>query len=243
MNFSILVPTRSRPDMLKKLIESIIERTHDLSGVEFLFRVDDDDVSSDYQLIIPDAIKNRCNFRLLVDKRTHSLSRDYYNVMALQAEGDFIWALNDDCVLFGPHDWDKMILKEASKLRGKIAYINIGVSGHTDTYSPFPMLSAETILTLGYFHHPKLNNWGQDEVAWNIFASLKAWHGHDRMIDLREKMTIIHLNQCGDIGDENQQHMRDSMHLDGGINAGAFNTFGYYNEPIAQLKEAIENGL
>lgn len=243
MRFSLLIPTRGRRKMLVDFLDSIYESTDYPEGVEVLLKVDDDEVSTNYEF--SEEFKKRLNIKIFVETRSPRLANDYYNYMAARAQGDYIWPLNDDCLMIKPalYGWDTIILDKMANLglQGKIAYLNMGVTGHTDLFSPFPMVSKEVIKCLGYLHSPLINTWDSDVILWNIFNGLKNIYGIDRIIDFRRDIAIRHHNSAGDIGDATQDWMRQNHNKHGGMTAGAFKDHGHYIEPVEKLKEAIDH--
>lgn len=242
MKFSILIPSRGRPSLLMNFIKSVVEGSDNLLDVEFLIKVDDDDISSGYPQLLADNFRG-LNYRLFVEGRSSNLSQDYYNYLAKQAKGQYLWAVNDDCILNIPH-WDTILsnLIKKNNTDGKIYYFNISVAGHgANEFSPFPMVSKEFVETLGYFHHELIRTWDADVIMWNCFNTLRNVYGIDRIV-MASEVNVLHLNSCGDIGDETQQGMRDGHMKDGGFNAGVFNDQGLYFIVAEKLRTAIANG-
>jgi hypothetical protein len=242
MNFSILIPSRGRTQMLLSLMSSIIAKTKDLSQVEFLIKIDDDDVGSGYHSELQNFFGPEVNYRIFVEARSGNICQDYYNYLAKEAIGKIVWAMNDDCIFLGPVYWDEFVLNAVKErgLEGKISYINVGVSGHGDGFSPFPMLSRQAIEALGYFHHPLIKTWDGDVILWNIFNGLKNNEEIDRMVDVREHMTVRHFNGNGQNHDATREHMRVN-HMTNGMNAAYFNTCGHYVPEVAKLANAVRN--
>jgi hypothetical protein len=228
--------------MLIDLIDSIVSKAKDIQNVEFLIKIDDDDVDSGYVHLLEKSFGKSINYKIFVETRTDNLSQDYYNYLAKKAEGDLIWALNDDCKLHGSEGWDKIIVDSIYKrnLNHRIAYINTGVSGHTDIFAPFPILSREAINALGYFHHHLIKTWDGDVVLWNTFNGLKNVYGIDRMIDLRSKITMVHFNGNGQMHDSTREGMRLGHQTNGGLNAADFNGHGLYPQAVDKLKAGID---
>ena len=238
--FSLLIPSRERPGMLRNLLEGLKKTTKNPNQVEILVKIDKDDPKiEEYKKIVEE---NYGIQRILfIEERQPNLCDEYYNFMAKMASGDYLWALNDDIEVISTDFWDEYIenLIEKHEIKGKIAYFNIGVRGHNQfLFSPFPMLSRETVEAFGYFHNPMMINWDGDVVLWNLFNYLKDIYGHDRIYDA-EKIFLHHLNFDGNANDECRRYMEENRPKDG-FDAGAFKTFGYYEKESLKLKEAIE---
>jgi hypothetical protein len=228
--------------MLIDLMNSIYEKAEFKNDIEFLIKIDDDDVTSDYHVLLADNFRGKVKYEVFVETRSHHICNDYYNYLANKANGEFIWPLNDDCILVGPDGWDHEVIHQVhgAGLSRKISYTYVGVVGHGETYSPFPIVSRETVQALGWLHDPKITTWKSDEILGNIFQGLRNIHGIDRVINLKDRVTIDHFNWCGSIGDETQEHMKEGF--DKGLDAGGYKDGGHYDEPIEKLKYAIDSG-
>lgn len=225
-------------------MSSIVAKTKDLSQIEFLIKIDDDDVGSGYHSELQNFFGPEVNYRIFVEARSGNICQDYYNYLAKQANGKFLWALNDDCIFMGPAFWDELVLNAVAErnLQDKISYINVGVTGHTDEFSPFPMLSREAYEALGYFHHHLIRTWDGDVILWNIFNGVRNNEQIDRLVDLRSKMTVRHFNGNGENHDATREHMKINHAVEGGHTAGSFNTGGHYIPELIKLANAIRNG-
>lgn len=96
--FSILCPSRKRPESLRRLIDSIISTTHSLDSIELLVYVDEDDF-----LTQPGNFANHSFVNFFRGPRLWmSLAQ---NVLFAQSSGSIIMACADDFV-FKSHDWD-----------------------------------------------------------------------------------------------------------------------------------------
>lgn len=239
MKFSLLIPSRERPEMLENLLKGLKKTTKNIDQVEILVKIDVDEPKLfEYQNIINNYGKN---IILFICERKPNLSEEYYNFMAKRASGDYIWALNDDIEVISEDFWDEYIenIVEKNQLEGKIAYFNIGVRGHNQVlFSPFPMVSRETVDAFGYLHNPLMVNWDADVVLWNLFNCLRDKYGHDRIYDA-QKVFLHHLNWDGSMNDECRKYMEANRPKDG-FDAGAFKTYGHYEIESLKLKEAIE---
>jgi len=97
---SLLLPTRGRPHLLKRLFKSIIDTTQDLSNVEIIMCIDDDDPQS-HNIDEPGL-----NIVKLIGPRS---SMGDYNTRCLnRSTGDIIILLNDDLTMETP-GWDRIV--------------------------------------------------------------------------------------------------------------------------------------
>ena len=97
---SLLLPTRGRPFLLKRLFQSFVQHSADLRNLEIILCLDDDDPESHK---IEDS---RLNIVKIIG--AHSTMGDY-NTKCLEASsGDLIMLMNDDLVVMTPK-WDRII--------------------------------------------------------------------------------------------------------------------------------------
>jgi hypothetical protein len=178
-NVSILIPSRDRPQLLKRLLESIEAKTFDLAGIEILLTVDEDDPQLQKYGKIADGVKF-CDFSINVVERDPCFPA-YYNGMAEIANGNMLWVLNDDC-LIQTAGWDARVTYRAQEFKDNhkhnIWYGDIGDTtrnyNNNGQYSCFPMMSREAFHTLGYFFNPKIIAWGTDKYLKHVFTQAKA---------------------------------------------------------------------
>lgn len=240
MKFSLLIPSRGRPSLLRDFMRSVASTADKLSDVEFLIKIDEDD-DSEYDKMLNENFKT-INYRLFVEKRSYNLSDDYYNYLAKRSSGDYLWILNDDCILGTPH-WDTSILEldKKNQINGRIFYLGVAVSGTSiEQFSPFAMITRTTFEVLGYVQHPMVRNWDGDVVLWNIFKKLEDFN-IVRIVKASE-VGIFHINGYGDIGDSTHNEMKQSHMRDGGYNGSLFSSSGLYDIECKKMRMAIDCG-
>lgn len=110
---SLLLPTRGRPDSLRRLVNSVLETADNPNEVELVVFVDRDDESYDRQNY-PD------NVRLLYAKRT-TLSV-YWNMAYERAQGPIYMHCGDDLV-FKTEGWDTKVKQAFEKYPDKIVFV------------------------------------------------------------------------------------------------------------------------
>ena len=119
---SLLIPTRNRPDNLKRLVNSLINTTEDINNIELCFYVDSDDVVSvDVITDIAEKIKCQClqgdaapNVRV-----SHAITQ---NSLQKIATGP-IFMFSADDIVFHTRGWDKMVINQFDKFEDKIALV------------------------------------------------------------------------------------------------------------------------
>lgn len=202
MIFSILLPTRLRPQRLNYFIQSIIETTYNINNIEICLIIDEDDnnvpIINQISKRKKDIIyKNDNLIKIFKRNRGNSLVLDYYNWGAINCcEGEFIIVCNDDC-LFEINDWDKFsIIKIEEFLKNKKDRIFLGVpndgeslnyrSGFSYPISNFPIISQEGIKHFGYFFNPEFKDAGAEPDI------IKKYWELDSVLNLREEIMIKH---------------------------------------------------
>jgi hypothetical protein len=133
---SVLIPSRSRIDRLRKTLRSIHETSH-ASDVEILVRFDDDDHAS---LDVIGDLTREHGIRVLTGpRRLGYLSLgEFYAELAAVATGTWIWIMNDDAYVTGPptgseSSWDVDL--QAIQTTGEIVQPECYQLGHSKYWS------------------------------------------------------------------------------------------------------------
>lgn len=174
MKFSIILPTRERPELLKRLLDSICVTSQDCSELEVLLAVDSDDSitweflnSNNYHFVKPFEVQRSLNF-----------SQDYYSFLGKQAKGRWVIVCNDDAVFETPQ-WD-VLAYEVLKDKPSIVYgwseDGIGefrAKGH-GVYCCFPLFGRGGIEALGCVFPSRIPTWGADIWARMIYDHVQS---------------------------------------------------------------------
>jgi glycosyltransferase involved in cell wall biosynthesis len=97
---SLLLPTRGRPHLIRRLFDSLAMCTDGLDDLEVILYLDDDDETSQ------EISDNRFSLTKIIGPR---LSMGAYNTICLgRASGDLIMLMNDDVVVRTPA-WDRTV--------------------------------------------------------------------------------------------------------------------------------------
>jgi len=187
MNFSIVLASRERTELLYNLIKSVQETTDDLNNVELLVAIDDDDVVSQN---FKEKIKEYSFVRIYSRPRTTMLNRDYLNWLHVHfATGKYSIICNDD-TLFKTPKWDQIAFEKLEKyLSDKPDGIVYGFISDTLliragglNYSCFPLISRKGADALGFAIPPQFAAWSADIELFKIYSAI------DRVCDLSEIM-------------------------------------------------------
>jgi len=196
MKFSLLLPTRKRPQQLRKLIESILLTTHNIKDIEIHLAIDDDDIQiQDTAVVLKDQYK-LCNLLIHMRPRGNSIVTHYYNWLALHfCQGKYLMVLNDD-TLFRSQDWDKNVYNRLEEyLKDKPDGLVLGISEDLDSdrevhndylVCGFPVISKESVETLGFLLDPSFMMATSDDDICKLYATI------DRVVDLRDILVIQH---------------------------------------------------
>jgi hypothetical protein len=149
---SVLVPTRKRPALLRKMLKSFNETVLVPESAELVFRVDDDDPET-LQLLQDET---PWNVVLGPRHRGYGSLPSFFNEMAAVAKGELLMCGNDDMTFRTP-DWPMRLLYEASKYPDGIFVL--GVETYNPTHFPFAVVSKYATQCMGHFWNERLY-WG-----------------------------------------------------------------------------------
>lgn len=143
---SILVPTRNRPEALKRSYDSLRSRTTE--DFEFLLAVDEDDTTdySDYDDV------------WVMPRHGYTKLHLYYNELAEHATGDWLFLWNDDC-LMQTDDWTAVIEAFEPKL------VLNPASNHGSTLCCFPIVPKRFVDLIGHFSLNCSNDTWWEEIG------------------------------------------------------------------------------
>lgn len=148
VKISILTPTRNRPQLVRRMIESFKENTVDLTSVELLFFVDSDDPQVEtIEKIFNDGYTQGF-VRYIIDE---PCSRGKaWNRLAEIAYGDNLYMGNDDLVC-KTKGWEESFLRWTLTFNDALylLWADDGINGRK--HAAFPMVSRKWYETLGYF--------------------------------------------------------------------------------------------
>lgn len=159
-NISILVPTRSRPEKMLRLVQNVAG----YRNIEVVIGVDEDDPTPFTAEMIPEG----ANAKIVLRPRHETLGA-VFNTLASNSRGQWLMAMGDDYVIDTP-DWPQIVLN-----CGKQLPRNAGVMYCRDPLHPgFPTIfciSRDQYAKLGYFVPPFFPYWFID-TWWDELAEL-----------------------------------------------------------------------
>jgi hypothetical protein len=161
---SVILPSRQRFDALVSTINSFLSLSNDPSQVEFLVKLDSDDIETIAKVHqLPGKTKTLISERL---RGYHDLHL-FVNDLCKLAVGDWVLLFNDDARMT-TRNWD-VALQEVDPFvcnpefagSDSVCLLNPG-SPESDKTDVFPMVRRTSIKTLGHFSlHPHNDTWVQ----------------------------------------------------------------------------------
>jgi ABC-type polysaccharide/polyol phosphate transport system ATPase subunit/glycosyltransferase involved in cell wall biosynthesis len=187
---SLLLPTRGRPELLRRFLESVLARSERPELVEVVVYADVDDPSSHgFQV-------EGLEVRTIVGPRA---SMGDYNTACLEgSRGDIVVLANDDVVI-QTRGWDRKLREMHAAMQDRVylAYPNDLFKGRG--LSAFPILSRTTCRLLGEPFPHAYRGAFIDYHLLDIFKRLER-HGHFRLIYL-EDVVFEHMHYRTGKGD------------------------------------------
>lgn len=179
---SLILPTRHRPELVKRLFNSIIKSSSQPNFIEVILYVDEDDINS-HQL---DSTELKI-IRIIGPSR----SMGSYNHLCLEkSKGDIIILINDDMVMQTP-GWDEKIRAMDASIPDQI-YLAYPNDLFKKARCSFPVLSRKTCDLLVEPYPLMYKGAFIDTHLFDLFKRLQH-AGHDR-IRYMEDVVFEHLH-------------------------------------------------
>jgi len=175
--FSILTPTRGRPENAIRFANSVNKTAKDKSSFEQLFYVDNDDPRiDDYRRLFP---SNHNQVKVIYGEPM-SVSKSW-NILAEKCVGDVLIMGNDDLV-YRTDGWDEILDTERRKYQDCIyvMWFNDGINGAR--HCAFPIVSRKWYETLGYFAPGIFEFLYNDTWVFDIGKRINRCHYIDRVL-------------------------------------------------------------
>lgn len=159
MRFSLLIPTRGRPDGLTKCVESALDTADDPAQVDiWCYRDDDDESYNDLDLPVAWVTGPRI-----------TLSRTW-NVLDAASGGDIVCHCGDD-IIFQSNGWDSAVRGAFSQYADRIAFV-YGRDGAQDAeLGTHGFVSRQWIDAVGYFCPPLFSH-DYNDTWLNVVAEV-----------------------------------------------------------------------
>ena len=182
-NISLILPFRERIILLEEMIRSCLLTAEDISLVEMLIVIDDDEpCKREFYKIVSRMNERGLDISTYEVPRSEHFTKDYLNPLARKARGRWIIPINDDCD-FPTQNWDTLIHKAmhdgARVVRDDIILgltkDQIERRGENVKYphfSCFPVVSKQMVDVLGFMWDERCYVWGPDHVIADVFRKL-----------------------------------------------------------------------
>jgi len=144
-DFSICVPTRNRPNSIKRLVKSIIDTTANLDRIEILFRIDEDDVLSPEAI---DSLSNQVTIKTFVGPK--KCLSDLWDDMWPHVSSPRLHMMGDD-VIYRTYGWDNAILAIMPNPTEYPLFVYGNDLNQGKNIATLPIVSAKWAEILGYF--------------------------------------------------------------------------------------------
>jgi len=172
--YSFLLPTRERPDLLRRFLESVRENTDRPDELEIIIAADDDDEAS-----------QNFHFEGLEIKKVvlpRGATMGTLNTTCYEACcGRFIMLVNDDIIVRTPH-WDSQVGEVLAEYPDEIVLVHVNDLLFREKLCTFPMLSRRACEAIGLC--PDVyQRYRIDDHIYDTY-SLLAFLGHKRIIYL-----------------------------------------------------------
>lgn len=152
---TVVIPTRERPDLLQKCLNSFFNMTN-YGHAELILRIDDDDpvtlnVIQQYQHDYPSQM-----IKVIIGPRKDGYGSlgDFFNESAVHAHGRILVSLNDDAI-FKTSGWAERLYEVSLDYPDHIFDLGVETVINPDAY-PWCIVHRSWFERLGYWHHPKL---------------------------------------------------------------------------------------
>ncbi len=177
VKFSLLLPTRGRPQLVARLFRSIVETARNVGEVEVVLAVDEDDEES--RRITHDTLRVKT---VVVPK---GLAMGALNMACFEASaGRYVMLVNDDVVARSP-GWDAAAEAAFARFEDEVALVHVNDLLFGERLCTFPMLSRRACLEVGGVCPTYYKRYGIDDHVFDTYNIL-AYLGHVRTVYLPE---------------------------------------------------------
>ena len=221
---SILLPTRGRPELMKKSIEGLLSKASNPGRLELLLGIDNDDEG--LQEFIKDELGPLCN-KLNVDCKAqvfpplgYAKLHHYVNTLAAHATGEWLFFWNDDGIMV-TEGWDDVISSHDGEF--KLLGPRDNHNGHP--YAIFPIVPRDWFILMGNLSQNAQND---------------AWLSHIAyMLDIFERIDVEFIHDRADItGNNDDETFRNREYKEG--NPEDPEDFGHPDQQKARVQSAYK---
>lgn len=162
LDFSLLTPTRGRPERLERLLESLADTTHRPDRLEVVLGLDADD---------PHRPPKTYPFPVVVAAGPPNRTMGQLNLDGFRASrGRWIMLLNDDVVVRTPN-WDERLREMVDSLPDGVALLHVNDLIFRARLCTFPMVSRAVFEAIGG-DLARFRRYRIDDHLYDVFALL-----------------------------------------------------------------------
>ena len=209
MIFSILTPTRNRPEKCERFIQSIKRTTREHGRVELLFYIDNDDPSmGKYRKIEEVYTTNFLRIKML-EGPAKSVSKSWNDIASI-SNGDYLIMGNDDLV-YATDSWDNKLESHLSQLDDPyyMCWVNDNINGNK--HCAFPIISREWYETVDYFA-PGVFHFGYNDTWVFDIAKRISRHKYFSDILVEHRHFSHHPSERDDTTDRNRTQEKGNLY-------------------------------
>ena len=209
MIFSILTPTRNRPEKCERVVKSVKNTTKEHGRVELLFYVDNDDPSmGKYRKIEEVYTTNFLRIKMLEGK-PKSVSKSWNDIAAI-SNGDYMIMGNDD-LTYETIGWDNKLEQHLRKLPDPyhMCWVNDDINGNK--HCAFPIISREWYKTVDYFA-PGVFHFGYNDTWVYDIAKRIGRHKYFSDILVQHRHFSHHPSERDDTTDRNRTQEKGNLY-------------------------------
>lgn len=203
INWTLIIHTRDRIELLTKLLDSIQRTTHEPRNLEVIVLYDIDDTAMHRAAPRLGVQYSNINAKFCDRERSAMMNRDYINyAVKLWANGKYIFCLNDDVEFktdsWDTIAWDKLQVYLKDKPDGIVYAITDDrtpgkpAGGH---FTCFPIISQVATVIMGGFFDDEFPAWNADIAAHFVYSRI------NRVLDLRE-VIAAHISHHAGVRDK-----------------------------------------
>ena len=150
---ALLVPTRKRPESVKRLLKSIEDTVNDKTSVTVYFYLDDDDFDT---IRLIKSIKKRKTYDIKYMIGPRIIMSEMVNQL-YPLTSEFILFFGADDIVFRTQGWDSILIeavKEVSDGVGLFYGNDLVTTQHAPDFATHPILTREWVNVVGYVSPP-----------------------------------------------------------------------------------------
>lgn len=195
IEFSLIIPSRSRMRLLINCIHSFFGRAARPERIEAIVMADfDDPIMRSFEEY---TLNNNYNIRVFFQRRTTKMIRDYNNLGAQCSTGKYIWIMNDDYEMV-TQNWDAIMGSQCDAFLAdksdRVLYVHVDDSTHSawgradELGCTCPILSREAVDIQNGIMPAEIDMWGADVYLYRIFRGLPK----NRILNLTSQVKVLH---------------------------------------------------